>query len=447
MKHILQSSILFIGLFFSIAVSAQTLEKVYILNEGAFNNSNASVTSFNPVTNQVSQNIFFNTNGRVLGDISNYSALINEKLYIIVSNSNKIEVVNPESFASEAIIFVDDFGGSSPAFIQQVSDSKAYITNLTGNHVSILNLNTNAITGSIEVGNNPEGIAVSNGKAYVAVNGFGSDNKLAVIDISTDEVIKTLTVHDNPRQPVVDENGFVWVISTGDYGFDDDFNYDPDLETFGEIHIIDPEEDVVTDIIEIGGHPARMAMDFENGLIYISNDGIQVVEMENRMVQDELLSSTNYYSVFYWHGDEPGLFATKVPDFSSSGSVDILNVDGSLRQSFTAGIGPSFVQFIFDETSTSVPHTELAEQIRLHQNYPNPFNPTTSIRFELSDAMDIKLEVFNVLGQRVAILSDGFTAAGQHTVSFSGQHLPSGMYAYRLQTGTEILTRKMMLVK
>ncbi|MCC5934877.1 MAG: T9SS type A sorting domain-containing protein [Balneolales bacterium] len=83
----------------------------------------------------------------------------------------------------------------------------------------------------------------------------------------------------------------------------------------------------------------------------------------------------------------------------------------------------------------------------LLQNYPNPFNPTTNIRYEVGQATDVRLEVFNVLGQRVALLHNGMQTAGTHTVQFDGSRLTSGVYLVRMQANGQTFTNKMLLVK
>ena len=83
----------------------------------------------------------------------------------------------------------------------------------------------------------------------------------------------------------------------------------------------------------------------------------------------------------------------------------------------------------------------------LNQNYPNPFNPTTSISFSLPSAMNVRLEVFNVLGQNVATLYDGVLDAGLHEYPFDASALSSGIYLYRLQADEMIETKKMILMK
>ncbi len=83
----------------------------------------------------------------------------------------------------------------------------------------------------------------------------------------------------------------------------------------------------------------------------------------------------------------------------------------------------------------------------LHQNFPNPFNPATSIRYDVARTGKVTLEVFDLLGRRIATLVDGEQAAGQHTVRFDAGELASGMYLYRLHAGTQVLTRTMVLLK
>ena len=83
----------------------------------------------------------------------------------------------------------------------------------------------------------------------------------------------------------------------------------------------------------------------------------------------------------------------------------------------------------------------------LKQNHPNPFNPSTTITWHLPAAGELRLAVYNLLGQEVALLQDGWMSAGTHNAAFDGAGLPSGVYIYRLECGDAVLTRSMHLVK
>jgi hypothetical protein len=90
---------------------------------------------------------------------------------------------------------------------------------------------------------------------------------------------------------------------------------------------------------------------------------------------------------------------------------------------------------------------EVASHLRLEQNYPNPFNPSTTIRFGLPYKSQVSLIVYNTLGQQVATLVQGEQDAGYHEVRFDASGLSSGVYFYRLQAGTYIETRKLVMLR
>lgn len=105
--------------------------------------------------------------------------------------------------------------------------------------------------------------------------------------------------------------------------------------------------------------------------------------------------------------------------------------------------------FVFDNgTSTSTErYADIPRDIQLMQNYPNPFNPTTNIEFSLPYSAHAQLEVFDMLGQRAAVLVNETLSAGAHTAVFNASDLSSGVYLYRLQVGNQVQTRKLTLIK
>ena len=83
----------------------------------------------------------------------------------------------------------------------------------------------------------------------------------------------------------------------------------------------------------------------------------------------------------------------------------------------------------------------------LSQNYPNPFNPTTIISYSLPKSGNVTLEVFNLLGEKVATLVNEFEEAGSYKKTFNADMLSSGVYIYKLSAGSFVETRKMILLK
>ncbi|MDZ7307651.1 MAG: T9SS type A sorting domain-containing protein, partial [candidate division KSB1 bacterium] len=83
----------------------------------------------------------------------------------------------------------------------------------------------------------------------------------------------------------------------------------------------------------------------------------------------------------------------------------------------------------------------------LRQNYPNPFNPSTHLSFTLARAGEVKLEIYNALGRKIATLIHGRLPAGRHEYVWDARHVPSGIYFYKLQAGAFAQTRKMIVMK
>ncbi|MFY0684946.1 MAG: T9SS type A sorting domain-containing protein [Balneola sp.] len=90
---------------------------------------------------------------------------------------------------------------------------------------------------------------------------------------------------------------------------------------------------------------------------------------------------------------------------------------------------------------------ELPSSVELYQNYPNPFNPTTTLSFYMPEDGNVKLSVFNIVGQPVAVLIQETMSKGEHNLEWDASDMPSGIYIYQLEIGANIMTRKMTLVK
>jgi hypothetical protein len=90
---------------------------------------------------------------------------------------------------------------------------------------------------------------------------------------------------------------------------------------------------------------------------------------------------------------------------------------------------------------------QIARSFELAQNYPNPFNPSTEISFTLAKSGKVRLTVYNLLGKEVAVLVNGMRNAGSQTVTFDAKNLSSGVYFYKLEAGSTMIAKKMMLLK
>jgi len=83
----------------------------------------------------------------------------------------------------------------------------------------------------------------------------------------------------------------------------------------------------------------------------------------------------------------------------------------------------------------------------LSQNYPNPFNPSTTISFNLPESGKVILKIYNIMGEEIKTLADGYREAGIYTIKFKAEGHPSGMYLYRLSANGFTETKKMLFMK
>ena len=188
---------------------------------------------------------------------------------------------------------------------------------------------------------------------------------------------------------------------------------------------------------------------FQNGQTVISlNSAVELrgiqLEMQGAGSEADNLISDRWNIAQGLSGDESsvGLFDMD-GRHTLKGLHDLLIVDGRVEivSALVSDVNHQEWQPVIDK------NTALPGEFALHQNYPNPFNPTTQIGFSLQQACHARLEVFNIVGQRVTTLIDGDLEAGRHEVTWDAGQVSSGVYFYRLTARDYTATRKMMLLK
>ena len=159
------------------------------------------------------------------------------------------------------------------------------------------------------------------------------------------------------------------------------------------------------------------------------------------------LSGTSYIRVF---SDASGISGTSITNITGNGYNIYYNPNlsgnsslGSKTYSLVNGgyLLPYGATAAVEENSTS------AYTYSLGQNYPNPFNPTTKISYQLAEPGFVSLKVYNISGAEVADIINESQASGLHEVTFKAANLPSGMYIYRIKSGSYQEIKKMILLK
>ncbi|MFN1834317.1 YncE family protein [Balneola sp. MJW-20] len=316
------------------------LASVYVLNEGNFGSANSSITSYDPETGQVQQGIFTAANNRPAGDLLQSVTRIDDRLFMVVNNSHTIEVVEAENFSSIATIRIAN--EASPRNFIPVTAEKGYVTNLYGNSVSVIDLNTYVEESVIPVGENPEGIARVGDRVYVANSGLGNGNTLSVIDALNDVVTDTIVVGDNPVAVTADSFGRVWVVCVGAYG---DFS-DPEDDTPGEVYIFNGEEGTLIKKLFIGGHPGELTIDAELGKAYLISDNVIEIDATSLEITNRSFIDRGFYAIgLSTFGDEPYLWTTDPLNYIQAGKAIRYDLSGVAVDSFETGIIPGGFYF------------------------------------------------------------------------------------------------------
>lgn len=134
---------------------------------------------------------------------------------------------------------------------------------------------------------------------------------------------------------------------------------------------------------------------------------------------------------------------------SPQNKVSPPNLESIFKQAREKKTGPRFTITVSpSQAVNNEPVIDLPTEVELGQNYPNPFNPSTTISYGVPNTGKVTLEVFDILGRKVATLLNGENkTAGRYTLNFNASNLASGMYIYRLRAGNVVMIKKLTLIK
>lgn len=322
----------------------------FIVNEGGFGNGNTSISFYDRATDQVTNDVFAIKNGRPLGDQAQSMTVFEGKGYIIVQGSGKIEVIDADDYSSLATI-TDDI--ESPRYFVAISSTKAYVSDwgadgVTGT-IKVIDLNNNTVTKTIATGKGANRMLKIGNSVYVAnAGGYDKDNTIKVIDVGTDAITGSITVGDNPNSIQQDNAGNIWVASSGAVAYNEDWSIDEVNSTKGSVSKISSgnTETLRLEIDEVVyGGPGNLSMSPDGTtLYYLYNGAVYSMSPSATALPSSPLASKGYYgfSVDPFNGN---IIGTLAPNFSSAGSIEVMDASGNLLDTHTVGIAPNGVAF------------------------------------------------------------------------------------------------------
>ena len=403
---------------------------VYITNEGNFGTGNGSLSIYNKSTNSVTNNIYSSSNGgALLGDVVQSMEYFDGKGYLCINNSAKIEVIDNNA------VHIASIQAVSPRYLKQVSPSKAYASDWGINGIQVIDLVSNAISSTINCGVGPEGIAVSNGFAYICnVGGWGLDSTVTVINTSTDIIETTLKIGDKPNSAVVDIDGNVWVLTGGHTEYD--ANWNVVSETAGVLAKINTNTNTVETeyFFPIGNHPEDLVINGAGDKLYYSDGSWSKAVYEFGINDTELASTPIINRSFYGLGYDPAsneIYGSDAVDFTQQGWVYRYATTGAVVDSFQVGIIPG--SFAFPQINTSTFNLSSAS-ISI---YPNPSDG----RFFITSSEIINLvTIRNVLG---SVVNSFKPLNFSDVIDLSKEN--NGFYTAEIHTNSSIMTKKLIV--
>ena len=305
---------------------------VFITNEGNFQFGNSSLSRYDIAEGTVFNRIFESVNGQPLGDVLQSMKIFEDRMYLVVNNSSKIEVVDLQSTASLGTIT----GFNSPRYILPLSSEKAYVSELFSGQMSIVNLNQMQITGTISIpGWTEEMLLVENEVWVTNVN----RDYIYIIDPTSDQVTDSILVGRGSESLVRDQNGKVWVLCQGSA---------TDVIS-GKLNRINPTNHQVELALDFasGENPLNLRINGNGDRLYYINSGIHTLGIsENALPASPFIAANN--SIFYGLGIDPEdetIYVADAIDYVQEGVVFRYNASGSLIDQFDVEVIPSEFYF------------------------------------------------------------------------------------------------------
>jgi DNA-binding beta-propeller fold protein YncE len=187
---------------------------VFIINEGNYMYGNSTLSFYDPVKKQITNNLFYDLNGLPLGDVGQSMSLSGNKGYIVINNSGKIYIIDISTGKYTGKIT----GLSSPRYIQFINNNKAYITDLYAGKISVFDPETNKITGSISTKDHLSTEQMVQIGDQIFVTCWSFDNTILVIDSKRDTITAEYKTGKQPGSIVVDKENKLWVMCDGGWG-------------------------------------------------------------------------------------------------------------------------------------------------------------------------------------------------------------------------------------
>jgi len=301
-------------------------EGILINNEGNFQWGNASVSFFDALTNEMQNNVFQNANNRPLGDVLQSISIYEDKAFLVLNNSGKVEVVDVNSFQLIETIT----GLMSPRYIHFISSEKAYVSDLYSNKIAILDLGSLEITSFINLPGWSEEMVQIGDIVYIANR--ETDN-LVLINSNSDEILSTYHCGFTITSLKKDNQDRIWLCGTKDGK--------------GIIRAINSSFEQLFSHEFSNQNPSDLCVSPTGENIYFLSDGVwQINEYDDHIDTMPIIPSEGrlFYGLTY---NDEKLYVADAKDYVQNGAVYVYDTSLILIDEWELGIIPSEFDFIY----------------------------------------------------------------------------------------------------
>ncbi len=308
-------------------------EGFFVLNEGNYLAGNGTVSFYSMETGEIYNDLFGTVNGRGLGDIPSFIAADGNAGYIVVNNSGTIEAVDLRTMES-----LGTYTGLDSPRQMVIYQGKGYVSSLQNHAITVIDLDRNEITGSIEIGVTSEAMAVAGGRLFSAH--WSGGNTITVTDLSSQEVIKTITVGLEPESMVVDRNGKLWVLCTGGWQGEE-------IPRIVRINTSTLEIEAELPFRSVNDNPSSLTSNAAGDTLYYLDEGVRRMPVTvSQLPSEAYIPSGNrlFYRLMVCPGGRVAV--TDAIDYQQKGDLLLFNSESELTDSGQAGIIPGFMLYM-----------------------------------------------------------------------------------------------------
>lgn len=300
---------------------------VFILNEGNFGTPNATVSFISTDFSSVYQDIFSSANaGAALGDVAQSMDFYNENAFVVMNNSNTVEVVTKKDFKK---VFTITEQLANPRRIL-IENGKIFVTNALDNSVSIYDANTFNFISKVVLDFSPEFLVEEDNFVYVVPNMYDSGTSVAVLNASNNALVKYITIESGVKG-IAEANDKIYVLTSN--------------TAATKIFQINTQSNTVATTYTLGNITDANYLEYEdNQLYFTSNTGIYTFDVTANYFESTPIFHVvdNSWSTLYGFSViDNYIYTSDAKGFNQDGEITIYNKTGAVIKQFKAGIGPN----------------------------------------------------------------------------------------------------------